>query len=566
MSAVSLSKPGPRAHRTVECSEENVRVTRDWTLVATSRRHARGRAGHTAIRCADRQVSYAELHGTSNRVAHALRAAGVGRGTRVAYLGRESEYYYTVILGCAKAGAVLVPVNWRLTAGEVDHILRDSRAELVFFDVEFTESVERARAGLPGPLTLVPVDRPGIQDPGAGLRQWWTDMPSADLDPGTGPDDAVVQIYTSGTTGKPKGAVIPHRSFFTLPDSFAAAGVDWIDWLPDDVSLISLPGLGTAGIGWFMHGFNAGLTNVVMRAFIPQEAVRLIREHGVTTTFAAPAMLQMMLDEDTADPAAFRSMRKIAYGGAPISESLLVRCMEVFRCQFAQIYASTETASVAVCLPPAEHRPGSPVLRSAGLVCPGNELKIIDEEGAELEPGRIGQVCVRTPAAMLGYWNLPEASRQTLVDGWLLMGDAGYLDESGHLFLCDRINDTIIVAGQNIYPAEVEQQLAEHPAVADSAVVAVPHPQWGEAVHACVVPRRGARVTPRELLLFLRGRLADYKIPVAFQLVDELERNPAGKILRRAVREKLLATAARADDGRSAGNPHSPDRNGVRHG
>ncbi|MGW1408730.1 long-chain-fatty-acid--CoA ligase [Streptomyces sp. NPDC002403] len=527
-------------------------AAKEWTLAATSRTYSRDRADHAAILCEERRLTYAQLHRASNRVAHALRAAGVGRGTRVAYLGRESEYYYTAILGCAKAGAVLVPVNWRLTAGEVDHVLRDSQSELLFVDSEFRQSAERARSGLPGPLTLVTVDRPGADDPGAGLREWWANAPETDPDLGVGPDDAVVQIYTSGTTGRPKGAVVAHRSFFTLPAEFAAAGVDWIDWLPDDVSLISLPGLGTAGIGWFMHGFNAGLTNVVMRAFIPQEAVRLIREHGVTTTFAAPAMLQMMLEEDTADVAAFSSMRKIAYGGAPISEKLLTRCMEVFRCEFAQIYASTETASVAVCLPPAEHRPGSPLLRSAGLVCPGNELKIIDEAGADLPPGRTGQVCVRTPAAMLGYWNLPEASRRTLVDGWLLMGDAGYLDESGHLFLCDRINDTIIVAGQNIYPAEVEQQLAEHPAVADSAVVGMPHPQWGEAVHACVVTRGDARVTPRELLLFLRGRLADYKIPVAFHLVDELERNPAGKILRRAVREKLHGTVSRTDDGRPA--------------
>ncbi|KOG64582.1 long-chain fatty acid--CoA ligase [Streptomyces griseoflavus] len=521
--------------------EERVSVAKGWTLVATSAAHSRARAGHVAIRCEDRQVTYGELHRASNHVAHALRAAGVGRGTRVAYLGRESEYYYTVILGCAKAGAVLVPVNWRLTTGEVDHILRDSGAELLFVGEEFRGLAERVGAELPGRLRVVTTDRAGDPDPGTGLREWWADAPDTDLDPGTGPDDAVVQIYTSGTTGRPKGAVIPHRSFFTLPEQLAAAGVDWLDWLPDDVSLISLPGLGTAGIGWFMHGFNAGLTNVVMRAFIPQEAVRLIREHEVTITFAAPAMLQMMLDEDAAGPDAFRSLRKIAYGGAPISESLLVRCMEVFRCAFAQIYASTETASVAVCLPPHEHRPGSPLLRSAGLVCPGNELKVIDEQGATLPPGRTGQVCVRTPAAMLGYWNLPDASRETLVDGWLLMGDAGYLDESGHLFLCDRINDTIIVAGQNIYPAEVETQLAEHPAVADTAVVGMPHPQWGEAVHACVVTRPGAAVTPRELLLFLRGRLADYKIPTAFHFVDVLERNPAGKILRRTVREKLRA-------------------------
>jgi acyl-CoA synthetase (AMP-forming)/AMP-acid ligase II len=512
----------------------------DWTLVATSAAHARDRAGHPAIRCEGRSVTYDRLHRDSNRVAHALRARGVGRGSRVAYLGRESEYYYTSIIGCAKAAAVLVPVNWRLTAAEIDHILRDAEAELVLVDGEFRDRVERLRPQLPRLREVVPVDRPGDADPGAGLRAWWAQAPDADPDVAVAPEDAVVQIYTSGTTGRPKGAVVPHRGFFTLPAAQRAAGVRWLDWYPEDVSLISLPGLGTAGIGWFMHGFNAGLTNVVMRAFVAQEAVRLIREHGVTTTFAAPSMLQMMLDEREADRAAFASLRKIAYGGAPITESLLLRCLDVFGCEFAQIYASTETVSVAACLPPADHRPGSPLLGSAGRVCPGNDLKVIDPQGRTLGPGEIGQVCVKAPSTMLGYWNLPDATSRTLVDGWLHMGDAGYLDERGYLFLCDRINDTIIVAGQNIYPAEVERALCEHPAVADAAVVGLPHCDWGEAVHACVVPRGDNPPSPRQLLLFLRERLADYKLPTAFHFADALERNPAGKVLRRAVRERLV--------------------------
>ncbi|MFF0014494.1 long-chain-fatty-acid--CoA ligase [Streptomyces sp. NPDC005374] len=511
----------------------------DWTLVATAAAHARDRADHPAIRCEDRAVSYGRLHRDANRVAHALHASGVRRGSRIAYLGRESEYYYTAIIGCAKAAAVLVPVNWRLTAPEIDHILRDAQAELVFVDEEFRDRVEVLRPQLPRLRDVVPVDRPGDADPGAGLRAWWSRAPDTDPGIAVGPEDAVVQIYTSGTTGRPKGAVVPHRGFFTLPAAQRTAGVCWLDWRPEDVSLISLPGLGTAGIGWFMHGFNAGLTNVVMREFLAQEAVRLIREHRVTITFAAPAMLQMMLDERTADRAAFTSMRKIAYGGAPITESLLLRCLDTFGCEFAQIYASTETVSVAVCLPPADHQPGSPLLRSAGKACPGNELKVVDTQGHSLGPGEIGQVCVKAPSTMLEYWNLPDGTRRTLVDGWLLMGDAGYLDEQGYLFLCDRINDTIIVAGQNIYPAEVEKALCEHPAVADAAVVGLPHPDWGEAVHACVVLRGDAPPTPRQLLLFLRERLADYKLPTAFHFADVLERNPAGKVLRRAVRERL---------------------------
>ncbi len=335
---------------------------RNRTLVHSSRAHAGSRPEHPAVVCEGRVTTYAKLHRDSNRAAHALRASGVRRGDRVAYLGRESENYYLVILACAKTGAVLVPVNWRLTRGEVDHILRDSDAVLIFVDDEFWDTADRVRPQLPGLHTLIRIDgtdTEGEPARGAGLPAWYADQPDTDLEQGTGPDDAVVQIYTSGTTGLPKGAVLAHRSFFTLPAAMREHGVAWIDWRPDDVSLISLPGFGIAGIGWFMHTFNAGGTSVVMSQFDPQEAVRLIRENGVTITFAAPAMLQAMAGERGARPEAFVSLRKIAYGAAPMSPTLLALCLDVFGCEFAQIYASTETGSVAVCLPPEDHHPDS---------------------------------------------------------------------------------------------------------------------------------------------------------------------------------------------------------------
>ncbi|ESP95800.1 Long-chain-fatty-acid--CoA ligase FadD13 [Streptomyces sp. ADI96-15] len=557
------------AHRARDSVKEMDHVQHDtgraggWTLTGACARNAVERPGHTALICEDRRTSYGQLHHDSNRAAHALIAAGMTPGSRVAYLGRESEHYYLTVLACAKAGAVIVPVNWRLTTAEVQHIVRDSGAQLLFVDEEFAATAEQALTGAttaPGPA-VVRLDGPGpggVRDRGAGLRAWYAQAPATAPDLDIGPDDAVLQIYTSGTTGLPKGVVLAHRTFFTLPEAMRATGADgddWIDWRPEDVSLVSLPGFGIAGIGWFLHGFCAGATHVVMPMYVPTEAVRLIREYGVTITFVAPAMLQMMLDERGVSAETFASLRKIAYGAAPISEKLLLRSLEVFGCQLAQIYASTEAGSVAVCLPPSAHLPGSPLLKAAGRPCPGNEIKIVDRQGGVLGPGQIGQVCLRTPAHMLGYHNRPEATAQTLVDGWLHMGDAGYLDADGYLFLCDRINDTIIVAGQNIYPAEVEKQLSEHPAVADAAVVGVPDERWGEAVHAAVVLRPGTAARPRELLLFLRGRLADYKIPVRYHVLDVLPRNPSGKILRRLVREQLAQRLAEHPDERRPGGP-----------
>ncbi len=248
-------------------------------------------------------------------------------------------------------------------------------------------------------------------------------------------------------------------------------------------------------------------------------------------------MLQMLLAERAATPASFVSLRKVVYGGSPISQTLLRQSLEMIGCQFLQIYASIETGNVAVCLPPADHYPGSQLLGAAGKAYPGVDVKIIDGSGRSLPSGEVGEICVRTPARMLEYWQLPDATARTLVDGWIHTGDAGYLDDAGYLFVGDRIKDMIIVAGQNVYPAEVENALARHPAVAEVAVIGIPDERWGEAIHACVALRPGRRVTSRELMVSARGHLAGFKVPTSYDFVDALPRNPAGKILRRTLRD-----------------------------
>ncbi|MEU5880021.1 long-chain-fatty-acid--CoA ligase [Spirillospora sp. NPDC047279] len=502
------------------------------TLTARSAEHARRRPDHLAIVCEGREVTYAELHRRSNQTAHALLAEGLRAGARVAYLGRESEHYFEIALGCAKSGTVLVPINWRLTAREVDHVLRDSKAELLFIERGFRPVADRLQAVLPG--TVVEMDTP--ESPAGGFLEWRAGHPDADLDPGTGRDDAVVQMYTSGTTGLPKGVVLAHRAYFTLVEEMERAGVDWFDYYPGDRSMSCFSGLHSAGMGWFMFGFAAGCTNVVMRMFVAEEAVERIREDGVTIVFAAPAMLRMMLAEPDATREAFRSLRKVTYGGSAIAPSLLAQCMERLDCDLAQMYAAAESGSGVTCLPPAEHRPGNPRLSSVGLPCPGNEVRIVDSAGEALPAGQVGQIHARNPGNFIEYWNQPEATRKALVDGWLCMPDAGYLDDEGYLFVLDRLDDAIIVAGQNIYPAEVEAALAEHPAVAESAVVGVPDQRWGQAVKAVIVFDGDRRATARDLMVFLRGRIADFKIPTQFHFVDDLPRNPTGKVLRRMLR------------------------------
>jgi acyl-CoA synthetase (AMP-forming)/AMP-acid ligase II len=512
------------------------------TLWQRSAAHAATRPDHVAVICEDREVTYGRLHRDSNASAHALLAEGLARGARVAYLGRETEHYYEIALACAKSGTVLVPINWRLTAREVDHVLRDSDAELAFVEHDFLPVLERVRPELPGLRRVVVTDTP--TSPVEGFLRWRAGRAEDDLDPGTGREDAVLQLYTSGTTGLPKGVVLAHRTFFTFIQAMSEAGVDWIDWRPQDRTLICFPGLHAGGMGWFLHAFSVGATSVIMRMFIAEDANELIVRHRITTTFVAPAMLHMMLAERDVDRSTFASLRKVTYGGSPMPLPLLERCLETIGCEFAQMYSSAESGSVATCLGPGEHVVGNPKLGTAGRPCPGNQVKIIDAGGGTLPAGEVGQICVWTPANFVRYANRPEATREVLHDGWLHMPDNGYLDEDGYLTVCDRIDDTIIVAGQNIYPVEVENAVGEHPAVSEVAVIGVPDERWGQAVKAFVVLRDGAGATGREIMRSVRGRIADFKIPTQWELVDVLPRNPTGKILRRTLREQASAVTA----------------------
>jgi acyl-CoA synthetase (AMP-forming)/AMP-acid ligase II len=491
--------------------------------------HAQARPDHVAVICEDRAVTYADLHRSSTRTANAMHRSGVEAGDRVAYLGKESEQYYDILFACAKAGAVLVPVNWRLTPAEVHHILLDSGATLLFSDDEFLDVTAKLKADLPRLRRIVPI--PALAD--------WRGTDDSDLAPAFDDAQPIAQVYTSGTTGNPKGVVLAHRSFFAVKAALASEGLDWIDWRDDDISLIGIPGFHIGGLWWSIQGFGAGITMVSVPVFAGHPTVHLIRDLGITTACVVPAQMQMMLAPPRPRREDFASLRKIVYGGSPISEALLGRCLETFDCEFAQIYGLSESGNTAVCLPPSEHVPGGPRMQAAGHPYPGVDVKIIDSAGDPLPTGEAGEVCLRTPAVMLEYWGLPEATAATLVDGWLHTGDAGYLDDGGFLFIRDRIKDTIIVAGENVYPAEIENAVSAHPAVLEAAAVGVPHEHWGEVVHCFVVPRPGETVTTRQLVAFLRGRIADFKIPSGFELTDSLPRNPSGKILRRELRERF---------------------------
>ncbi|MFJ8232997.1 long-chain-fatty-acid--CoA ligase [Streptomyces sp. NPDC094448] len=507
------------------------------TLVDTARFHAARSPQVTAVVCEERELTYAQLHRESNRIAHAIRAAGAAPGARVAYLGKESEHYYEILFACAKSGTVLVPINWRLTAPEVSHILQDSGSDLLFLEDEFGSVLDRLPTA--PPKTVV---RLGTED---GLAAWKADHPDTEPASSPTPDTPVAQLYTSGTTGLPKGVVLAHRSFFAIRNALASERLDWIDWRAGDVALVGIPGFHVGGLWWATQNFNAGVTVVSMRTFSPRDAIGLVRDRGITTACVVPAMLRMMLAEPGVQPGDFTTLRKIVYGGSPISESLLEESLALFGSEFAQIYGLTETGNTAVCLPPADHIPGHPRMKAAGHPYPGLGSKVVDGDGKELPAGAVGEICLATPAHMTEYWGLPAKTAETLVDGWIHTGDAGYIDDDGYIFIQDRIKDAILVAGENVYPAEIENVLERHPGVAEAVIVGAPDERWGEKVHAFVVPVPGNRPAPRDLHRFLVDRLAAFKLPAAYEFIEHVPRNPSGKILRRELRDRFWSDADR---------------------
>ena len=504
------------------------------TLADMIRERAVDRGDAPAITYRGSTTTYAELDARSNQVAHALRAAGIGHGDRVAVLEKNVPEFFELLLGAAKLGAVLAAVNWRLAPTEVAQILNDAKARVLLVGAEFVSCLEEVEARLET-VELVVTTESGTPRP--GFAEWRDAHPTNDLHVDVSPDDVAVQFYTSGTTGLPKGVMATHRSAFALL-SAANAGLRMTG---NSVGMVAMPLFHIAGAGWGVICLMDGAHCVLLREVDPHQILAHIERYRVTHAVYVPAVLQLLLATPGIATTDLSSLDTILYGASPISEDVLVKSMEVFGCRFLQAYGLTETFGAVVLLPPEDHDVGGPNahrLRAAGLPMAGVELRVVDGDGGDCAIGDVGEIWIRSPTNMKGYWNMPEATASAITtDGWFKSGDAGYLDADGYLYIHDRIKDMIISGGENIYPAEVESVLMGHPAVMDAAVIGVPDETWGEAVKAVVVRAPGADLGEHELMSFSRERLAHFKCPTSVDWIDVLPRNPSGKILKTELRE-----------------------------
>lgn len=490
----------------------------------------------------ERDLTYAELDLAANRVANALLAEGVGRDDRVAFLDKNALELFEIMFGAAKVGAVTCPVNWRLAPAEIAHIVNDSGARVMVVGAEFCSLLDQIESELSTVKRIVVLGDHGRHE---RYDSWRDAHGTEDPNLPVTPDDVALQFYTSGTTGLPKGAMLSGRALAALvPLANEALGLG-----ADTVSLVVMPCFHVAGSGWALFGLFNGARNVLMRDVDFGAILEAIPRYRITDAVFVPAVLQFLLATPGCDATDFSSLRTILYGASPISEEVLVGSIERFGCRFVQAYGLTETDGAAVLLPAEDHDPGGPNrhrLRAAGVPLPGVEVRVVDADGGDVPVGEIGEVWIKSPGNMVGYWNMPEASAAALTpDGWFKSGDAGYLDDDGYLYIADRVKDMIISGGENIYPAEIESVLMSMPGVADAAIIGVPDERWGETVKAIVVRASDEDVTELDVITWCRDRLAHYKCPTTVDWAEVLPRNPSGKILKRELRAPYWANRER---------------------
>lgn len=502
-----------------------------------TRVQAATRPTQIAMSLKGKNTTFAQLDEAANRVANALIASGVQPDDRVAVYAMNSDLYMEVLFGCIKARATLVGINARLAPAEVAYALDDSRAKVLFVGTHFYSAAAQALSHAGVSPQAIALD--GGHEAWDSFDSLKSNAPASDPMLQAADDDDVVQLYTSGTTGLPKGVQITDANYMRFFEY--GIGADWAKYAAGDAVLIAMPMFHVAGINSAILAIAQGARAVILESVDPVEILRLIATEKVKHAFFVPAVINILLQVNAKMPTDFASLERIFYGASPIAEDLLIEAQKTFGCSFTQLYGMTESLGAGTYLSPEDHAPERGKLRSCGKAWPGFEIECRRDDGSACEVGEVGEIAMRSTTIMKGYYNRPDATVDTVRDGWLYTGDAGFFDQDGFLFIHDRVKDMIVTGGENVYPAEVENAVFGHPDVADVAVVGVPDDKWGEAVKGIVVLKPEANADEASIIAWAKERIAGYKVPKSIDFVAELPRNPSGKILRRELREPYWA-------------------------
>ncbi|MDQ1515268.1 MAG: hypothetical protein QOE80_1098 [Actinomycetota bacterium] len=479
-----------------------------------------------------RVATFGEHLDRVERLASALRTElGVQPGDRVAVLGQNSlpfmELWHAALLGAA----VINPLNIRFSPEELGFVLSDSGTRVCFVDRSFADSIDeiRERAGLE---TVVLWGDGDVPHDVAYEKLLAAGTPGVPAEPAE--DDPAVLMYTGGTTGPPKGVVLDQRAEVLNQYHFAMA----VPWVREWPFLIQTPMFHGASMLGIMGAAAFGVPSVVLPGFEPEKVMAAMERHRIGMTVMVPTMINMVLQHPAFDPARLGSLRRLVYGAAPMPTALIERVLGLFpELDLIQGYGMTEAATILTILTGDDHRRGRNFLSSAGRPVPGVELSIQSEDDRPLESGEVGEVCARGGNYMREYWNRADETEAAFRGGWYHSGDMGYRDVDGYLFLVDRAKDMIVTGGENVYSAEVENAIASHLQVAQVAVIGIPDEQWGEAVHAVVVPSPGSTLSAEEVIAHARQTIAGYKVPKSVSFRKEpLPMSAAMKVLKRALR------------------------------
>ncbi len=493
--------------------------------VERARRHFPNKA---AIIFGDRVYTYAELDTAINRVGNALRGLGVGRGDRVAIYLPNMPTFVIAYYAIQKIGAIAVSLNSMLKRQEVEFILSDCGAKALFTTGEMLAHVPVEELPALEHVIVVDGDPAGHTPLDRLVERASATLTAADM----APDEPAAILYTSGTTGFPKGATLSHRNVV----SNMYSTVHHTGLVPDDRLMLFLPLFHVFGQNFIMNGgFTAGATLVLLPRFEPEAVLDAIQHHRATCFYAVPTIYVYLLNMDTS-AWDLSSVRYYFTAAATMPKEVALRWKEKTGLMTYEGYGLTECSPFASYNHDFHHKFGS-----IGEPIENVEMKIVDEEGNELPPGEWGEIIIRGPGVMLGYWNRPEETAQAIRDGWLHSGDVGMTDDEGYFYIVDRVKDMINAAGFKVFPAEVENVIYQHPAVREVAVYGKPDPVKGERVVADVVLKEGVTATPEEIIAFVRDRIAVYKAPREVRLVSEIPKSATGKILKRVLREQARA-------------------------